>query len=353
MSTSLSLPSTPVGGWKGPDGKLRPEAYGAMLVAALVLCTGLYFWGLILPFLIGLFVDTLHLCYLGGMLAGVLYLLFAKRPRLVFRVLIRKITSLFVAVYPIEIIEDKLLQMKKRKAVFDNQVGLVDGAIQKLQRVIQKNQSDFSTGMSRAAQAHKMATSAADADTAHQLDLQTQLLARKAERRKTANLSYTDLLTKLQGLYKNLKRFSTNIDYLIEDTQDDVDQKKTEYETTQTAFGAFSTAMKIMKGTVTEDDIYDQAFAQIENTVSSQLGMMDHMQELSENFMRGMDIDNGAVDEQALNELNSFEQKLLTPGTDPGLQMVTTDMSKKSVPVPINRTSTHGGSSDFSDLLQS
>ena len=352
MSTNLALPTASVGGWKGADGKLRPEAYGAMLVLLIMVATGVYFWSLILPFLIGLFVDTLHLCYLGVMLAVIGYLLFAKRPRLVFRVLIRKLTSIFVSVYPIEIIEDKLQQMKKKKAAFDNQVGLVDGAIQKLQRVMQHNQSDYNTGMRNAAQAHKMATSTQDAEEAHQLDLQTQLMARKAERRKTANLSYADLLTKLQGLYKNLKRFSTNIDYLIQDTQDDVDQKKTEYETTQTAFGAFSLAMQVMKGSATEEDIYDQAFAQIENTVSSQLGMMDHMQDLSENFMRGMDIQNGAVDEQALNELSAFETKLLTPGTDPALKMVTTDMSQKSAPVLVNRTSTHGGSSDYSDLLQ-
>jgi hypothetical protein len=333
----------------------RPEGKTAMLIYAGIIGVVVFFWGEVSSWVLNMLDNTVHIGFLCGVIGAAAYLVFGKRPQLMFRVLVRKLTSLFVAVYPIEIIEDKLLQMKKKKAIFDNLVGLVKGAIEKLQRIMAKNQNDYNVGMRNAAQAHKMAESQQDSEEAQKLELQKQLQARRAQRRQNANIGYASLLNRLQGLYKFLNRYSNNIDFLIEDTTDDIEQKKTEYETTQTAFGAFKQAMSILKGSTTEEDIYDQAFAQIENTISSQLGMMDHMQELSENFMRGMDIENGAVDQQALDALSAFEQKLLAPSTDPTLKMVTTDMtSKKPVPVPVamSQGTRAVNGDDLSDLLK-
>ena len=349
-NTQLALPDRAMdpASWKGPDGKFRPEFWTAMIVVLMIVGVGTYFWGLVVPFIVGMLIDTVHTAALLGLLFFAGYLVFGNRPRLMWRVILRKLTSLFVAVYPIEIIQDKLLQMKKKKATFDELVGLVRGAIEKLNRVIAKNQKDYATGMAQAAQAHKMAGSSQDSEEAQRMELQTRLQARRAQRRQNANIGYANLLDRLQKMYKFLTRYSANIDFLIEDTQDEIDQKKTEYETTQTAFGAFKQAMSILKGNVTEEDIYDQAFVQIENTISTQLGMMDDMQRLSQNFMDGMDVENGAVDEQALAALTTFEQKLLSPSSDPSFKMVTTDMSKKQ-PVPVS-AKLATGTSDISSL---
>ena len=343
-------------GWKGADGKYRPEFWTACLAATAVGGLVLYFWSILVPWLINMLTDTLHMAYLAGLLIGILYLLFGKRPRLIFRVLIRKLTSLFVAVYPIEIIEDKLLQMKKRKEKMDQMISLVRGAMERLKRVMGKNQNDYTTGMQQAIQAHKMAGTAEDATIAARMELQTRLQARRAQRRQDANIGYANLLERITKLYNFLTRYSDNVQFLVEDTQDEIDQKKTEYETTQSAFGAMKQAMSVIRGNATEEDIYDQAFAQIETTISTQLGMMDDMQRISQNFMDGMDVEKGAVDERALDALNAFEQKLLSSSKDPAFKMLTTDMSKKqSVPVPAKASSVGGGqfnTSEFDDLLK-
>lgn len=354
-NTQLALPDKALdpGSWKSPDGKFRPEFWTALIVIAAIGGLTLWFWGLIVPFIVGMLIDTVHTAALVGVLVAAAYLIFGKRPRLMWRVILRKLTSLFVAVYPIEIIEDKLHQMKVRKAKMDEQIGLVKGSVERLQRVMQKNQADYATGMGRAAQAHKMATSAQDADDAARMELQTRLQARKAQRRQNANIGYASLLERIQKLYKFLTRYSDNIEFLIEDTQDEIDQKKTEYETTQTAFGAMKQAMAVLRGNATEEDIYDQAFTQIENTISTQLGMMDDMERLSQNFMDGMDVEKGAVDEDALKALNAFEQKLLSAGSDPNLKFMTTDMSsKKPVAVPVKTAVAGGAPSGFEDFLK-
>jgi len=326
----------------------RPEGKTAMLIYAAIAAICIFFWGEIVPWLLNMLIDTLHMAYLVGILGAGLYLVFGKRPQLMFRVIVRKLTSLFVAVYPIEIIQDKLLQMKKRRDKMNEQIALVNGSITKLKRVIAQNHADALKGFGMASQAQKMAGSAQDATQQLQMQLAMKQQARKAQRREQSNIGYQSLLERLQKVYSFLTRYAANVDFFIEDTQDEIDQKKTEYETTNSAFGAMKQALAVIKGNATEEDIYDQAFDQIENTVSTQLGMMDDFQRISQNFMNGMDVETGAVDDSALQALNAFEQKALTAGTT-DFQMFTTDQTKKAlpVPIPINGQKTN----EYADLL--
>jgi hypothetical protein len=346
LSTNLSLPtSTDVKSfWSRPEGKM------AILVYAAIIGAGVWFWGTIVPFIVNMLADTLHMVYLAAILVSVLYLAFGKRPQLMFRVLIRKFTSLFVAVYPIEIIEDKLKQMKKRRDKMNDQIALVNGSITQLKRKMAQNASDASKGFGMAQEAEKMAGGAADDETRYRMQLQMKTAANRAQRRQQANIGYASLLERLQKVYKFLTHYATNVDFFIENTQDDIDQKKTEYETTQSAFGAMKQAMSVIKGNATEEDIYDQAFEQIENTVSSQLGVMDDLQRVSQNFMDGVDVQNGAVDDDALKALNAFEQKALTAGGTTDFSMVTTDKSGRS-PVPVLTSGQKSSPGDYSDLI--
>lgn len=306
----------------------------AIGIYAAIIGAGVWFWGSIVPFVVAMLADTLHMVFLGGILVAVLYLLFGKRPQLMFRVLVRKFTSLFVAVYPIEIIEDKLKQMKKRRDKMNDQIALVDGSITKLKRQMDQNASDAAKGFGMAAQAQRMAGATKDEEAQFRMQLAMKKAANQAQRRQQANIGFASLLERLQKVYKFLTHYATNVDFFIDDTQDMINQKKTEYETTQSAFGAMKQAMAVIKGNATEEDIYDQAFEQIENTVSTQLGVMDDLQRVSQNFMDGMDVENGAVNDDALKALNAFEQKTLTAGTT-DFSMVTGDKSGQRAPVPI------------------
>lgn len=306
----------------------------AIGIYAAIIGAGVWFWGSIVPFVVAMLADTLHMVFLGGILVAVLYLLFGKRPQLMFRVLVRKFTSLFVAVYPIEIIEDKLKQMKKRRDKMNDQIALVNGSITKLKRQMDQNASDAAKGFGMAAQAQRMAGATKDEEAQFRMQLAMKKAANQAQRRQQANIGFASLLERLQKVYKFLTHYATNVDFFIDDTQDMINQKKTEYETTQSAFGAMKQAMAVIKGNATEEDIYDQAFEQIENTVSTQLGVMDDLQRVSQNFMDGMDVENGAVNDDALKALNAFEQKTLTAGTT-DFSMVTGDKSGQRAPVPI------------------
>lgn len=326
----------------------RPEGKTALLVLVLIVGSAVWFWGLIVPFLIGLLVDTLHMAYLAGLLAALLYLAFGKRPRLMFRVLMRSLTGIFVSVYPIEIIQDKLAQMKKRRDKMNQQIALVNGSIVRLQRKMADNNADAQKRFGMASQAQRMAGQTQDTEEQFRMQMAMKKQANAAARRQSANIGYAKLLERIQKVYKFLTHYATNVDYFIDDTQDEIDQKKVEYETTMAASSAMKQAMAVIKGNATEEDIYDQAFDYIETSVSTQLGIMDDLQRVSQNFMDGMDIENGAVNDSALKALNAFEQKALTAGnTD--FQMVTGDKTPKAIPAPVKWPVTNH---DFEDLLK-
>jgi hypothetical protein len=322
----------------------------AIAVYALIIGGVLWFSGIIVPFLLNLLIDITHMVYLAGLLAGVGYLVLGKRPRLMFRVLVRKFTSFFVAVYPIEIIQDKLEKMKGRRDKMNEQISLVSASITKLKRIISQNHADALKGFGMASQAQKMAGAAQDENEKLRMDLAMKQQARKAQRREQANIGYQSLLERLQKVYNFLSRYAVNVDFFIEDTEDEINQKKTEYETTNSAFGAMKQAMAVIKGNATEEDIYNQAFDQIENTVSTQLGIMDDYQRISEKFMTGMDVETGSVDASALEALTAFEQKALTAGNS-DFKMFTADKSAKPVPVPVSGQRVVNGST-FEDLLK-
>ncbi len=333
----------------------RPEGKTGMLAIAAIGGAVIWFWGLIVPFLVNMLVDTVHMAYLAGLLAAAGYLVFGKRPRMMYRVIMRSLTGIFVSVYPIEIIQDKLAEMKKRRDKMNEQIALVNGSITKLKRVMAANDADSQKRFGMASQAQKMAAAAQDSEEQYRLQLAAKKAANQAQRRQKSNIGYSQLLEKIQKVYKFLTHYSTNVDYFIDDTQDEIDQKKTEYETTMAASGAMKQAMAVIKGNATEEDIYGQAFDYIENSVSTQLGIMDDLQRVSQNFMDGMDVENGAVDDDALKALNAFEQKALTAGTTDS-KMLTSDTKPVMVPIGKNTTvlsGTYGApGNDYEDLFK-
>jgi hypothetical protein len=350
MAMELPTVDTAKSFWSRPEGKV-----GA-LILLLIAGLGIYEYSLILPWFVTMLEDTVHMVFLGCVLVAMGWLLFSKTSHMMFRVLMRVFTGLFVSVYPIEIIEDKLTEMKKRRDKMNAQISEVSGQIVTLQRVMTKNHQDAVQGFNMAHAAQDQAARASDDAERLRKQLQIQANARKAQRRENANVGYATLLQKLQGIYSFLSKYAAHIDFFIDDTTDEVEQKKIEYKTTNTAFGAMTMAMKVMKGNATEEDIYGQAMDYIESDVSRKLGIMDDLQRVSQNFMDGLDVQEGAVDTQALQALNDYEHKLLTSG-DTELAVMLPGSTPQKVPVARGSVTTmpsfsNSGGDDYSSLLK-
>jgi len=292
----------------------RPEGKTGMIFIVLAAAALVYGWAMIVPFIVSMLADTLHMIYLAAILAAVLWVIFSSRTHLLFRLIMRWITGLIIDIDPIGILKDHLSQMRKRRDLMSQQISNVSGQIQYLKNIIDKNQALANENMRLAAHAKKIATSTADQNEQLRMALQMKAKANQAGRLQKSNLSYQQLLNKLQNIYDLLSKWAVHIDFYIEDTDNEVKQAEIEYKTINTAYRAYRTALSVIKGTGDEKELYNQTMEKLAEEAGRKLGEMEDFQRLAQNFMDTIDLENGAVETEALEKLDAYEQKLLTPG---------------------------------------
>jgi hypothetical protein len=334
--------------WSRPEGKTGMVALG-LLAGALV-----YGWGQIVPFIVSMLADTLHMVFLGAILAAVLFVLFSSRTHLLFRLLMRWITGLIINIDPIGILKDHLSQMRKRREVMAQQISNVSGQIRYLKDIIDKNHELANENMRLAAHAKKIATSTADQNEQLRMSLQMKAKANQAGRLEKSNLSYQQLLSKLQNIYDLLSKWAVHIDFYIEDTENEVKQKEIEYKTINSAFRAYRTALSVIKGNSDERELYNTTMDRLAEEAGRKLGEMEDFQRLAQNFMDTIDLENGAVETEALQKLDAYEQKLLTSGNS-DTAFLLPGATAEPVPVATKNTSSPPpgrSGSDYGDMFK-
>ena len=332
----------------------RPEGKTGMIVLALAAGGVIYGWGKIVPFVVSMLADTLHMVYLAGILAAILFVLFSKRTHLLFRLLMRALTGLIINIDPIGILKDHLSQMRKRRDVMQQQISNVSGQIHYLNDVINKNQALANENMRLAAHAKKIATTSADQNEQLRMALQMKAKANQAGRLQKSNLSYQQLLSKLQNIYDLLTKWAVHIDFYIEDTDNEVKQAEIEYKTINSAYRAYRTALSVIRGTGDEKELYNETMEHLAEEAGRKLGEMEDFQRLAQNFMDTIDLENGAVETEALEKLDAYEQKLLTPG---GTDMPFLLPGATAAPAPVAATKTTEAASaksasDYGDMFK-
>jgi hypothetical protein len=292
----------------------RPEGKTGIIVLVLLAGLGIWGWGSIVGFLVSMMVDTLHLVGLVAALAAILWVLLSKRSHLIFRLLMRALTSVVINIDPIGVLKDRLRQMRQRRDKLEEQISQVSGQIGRLKDVIAQNSADAEKKMRMAAQADKMASAAHDSLEAQRMTFQKTAKARQAGRLQNANITYQQLLNKIQMVYDLLSKWAVHIDFFIEDTQDEVKQEEIKYKTVNAAYRAYKTAVSMIRGNADETELYNETMERLAENASRKLGEIDDFQRVAQGFMDSIDIQNGAVEEQALAKLDQYEQKLLTSG---------------------------------------
>src|SRR5438876_8561673 len=348
-TTPASLSENLKSFWSRPEGKTGMIALGIGGAAVV------YGWGKIVPFIVSMLADTLHMIFLAVILAAVLFVLFSSRTHLLLRLLMRWITGLIINIDPIGILKDHLEQMRKRREVMAQQISNVSGQLQYLKSTIEKNSAMASENMRLAAHAKKIATSTADQNEQLRMTLQMKAKANQAGRLQKSNLSYQQLLNKLQNIYELLSKWAVHIDFYIEDTENEVKQSEIEYKTINAAYRAYRTALSVIKGTGDEKELYNQTMEKLAEEAGRKLGEMEDFQRLAQNFMDTIDLENGAVETEALEKLDAYEQKLLTNGAS-DTAFLLPGATASPVPVPVQSSGAAApasrGASDYGDMFK-
>ena len=280
--------------WRKPEG-----VTGAIVLAALLIGGGY----LVATSLVGIltFLSTTTGLVVGLLTLGmIIFLAIDPKSRALFNYMykstMRWITGLFVQINPIVILKSYVEDLKENLQKMNRQVSKLRGQMHVLKEMIIKNQKEIKSNMDMASKAR-----------ASNKNAQMILKSRKAGRLKDSNIKLEDLYRKMEVLYRVLGKMYENSSILVEDVQDQVMVKETERKALMAGHSAMKSAMNVIKGDNDKKAMFDAALEAIADDVSHKVGEMEQFMDMSESFMKSVDLQNGVFEEEGLKMLEKWE----------------------------------------------
>lgn len=294
----------------------RPEGTVGKVVLLLGGLAAAYGFVQILPFLIAAATNTLRLAILIGAILVVVFIVSDRRVwtlgKLIFQSTMRFLTGLFIELDPIGILKNYIAEMKKNLAIMDEQLGNLNGSIRTLQNQIDTNQKEAEHSLALANQADKKMAGGGLSS----LDQQQFVSAKVTNQRHAASLininkSLTDLRDKLKILYDQLVRWRATAEFQVTDKENRVSEEEMRRKALKKAYSVFQAAKKIFRGDPVANQIYDQTLEYLADDAGQMLGEMEDFNRLANKLMTNMDLETGAINDEAVKQLTEFQQKLL------------------------------------------
>ncbi|MDD5589169.1 MAG: hypothetical protein PHP92_03895 [Candidatus Nanoarchaeia archaeon] len=282
-----------------------------------------------LPFIIILMQNTLHAVLLMGALAVILYVIFDKRARTLvwymYKMIMKKITGLFINLDPIAIIETYVESLQDNLEKMDGQIGNLKGQMSKLKRVIEENNANVKSDL-------EIANKAKQTGKNNIMILKTRQVGRLQE----SNTTLSNLLTRMELLYRVLSKMYENAGVLLEDIRSEVDVKKRERDAIKAGYSALRSAMSIINGDPDKKEMFESAMQNIADDVGKKVGEMERFMEVSKSFMDSIDIQNEIFDDKGMKMLEQWEQEgdSLLLGSDKNVIISETTVQEK-VPIKV------------------
>lgn len=241
-----------------------------------------------------------------------------------FKAMTRRLAGVFVAVYPIEIINEFISKMQTKRIEFKKNKEKIAGA----KREVMESKKEADNEKKAAMNALKYATNAGNQMEAN---LQAQIIAQTSE---TLEKYLEPSLAQLDILYERLTRLDTVIDYKIRGMENQAKNLARQNRTSKTTKGALSSAWAILRGGDADQELYDMAVEYVVDDYRVTMGMVDDFMSSTEDVLNGFDMKTGQWKEAALEQLAELERKeqLLIQKTPEANMIVPTIVQPQQVP---------------------
>lgn len=288
----------------------KREGNTGMILAALGIVGGVAlvfkFLDVILPFINRVLDNLLHTILVGGAIFMIIYVVFIdKRTRnllwYMYKSLCRALTSIFVSVDPIGIIETHMEKAKSHLKNVRVQTSRVRGGIEELQREIKKNANQILN--------NRQLVKAAQESGQKRFEKNAKLAARQTGRLSKQQATYKELLQKMEALYRTLNRVEEAADFLIKDTEDEIKQKKKEREIVSRGHSAIKSAMKLIRPEDDEIHMFNLAMEYMEADIANKVGDIEHAIEVSQGFLDGVDLQNAQFEGEGWELIEKWEKE--------------------------------------------
>lgn len=287
---------TKISPWEKPGGTLGLVVAGGAVAGGAIL---LY---KILPFLITLTTNILTLGMLVAVLAGIAFLISDKRFRktvsMVYFLIMRKITGLIIEIDPIAIVEAKVKEMKEKILVIEKQMGNIKGLITQNQRRVDDKKAELEKQLGMLKQYEQR----------NMLD-RAKVTERQVVRLQGAVERQSKRLEDSKKWMEILKKLKERADLVVVDTENEVNDRKEEYESIKAQHKAFSSIMSIIKGNPDDLEDFTHAMDYMAYDISMRLGEMSNVIDETGGLLSQISVEDGVTSEKAAQLLQKYENE--------------------------------------------
>ncbi len=282
--------------WQRPEGVTGAIFIGAAIAAMIYAAIKSA------ALIVGAISSTLGLVGSLIVLGLIIFIALDKKSRnliwYMYKSVMRSITGIFVKLDPIAILKGYVSDLKENLRKMNRQISMLRGQMHKLQELIINNRKEIQSNLHLASQAKES-------------DMKSVMIlkSRKAGRLKESNMKLEDLYKKMEILYRVLGKMYENSEVMLEDIEDQVEIKEQERKAMHASHSAMKSAMNIISGDKDKRMVFDMALEAIADDVANKVGEMERFMDVSENFMKSVDLQNGIFEEEGLRMLEKWEQE--------------------------------------------
>lgn len=314
--------------WQRPEGSWGKGIIvaGVVGVAAVVL----FFWGLILPFLIGVVGNTIQLAGLIAVLGVLTSPIWSSSVRLwvrnAFQLSVRWGYQTLIAADPIGMLRNNRDEMAKEVTVFEAGVSQLAGSKQRLETDIQTQKDTILHNKSlsdatdrKVAQLRTQAANFTGNDRQEAgLNIQNLTLAKQGYLQAAGIANQTiqteqPILDQTNRMYDQLYRLLNLARFKVSALTQQADMYAKQRATILASQKALGAAGRIIKGDPQQLAVVDQTIEFLNNETADTIGAMKDFNRNSEKYLTDMDVQNDASAADAQKLFDQLESKLGAP----------------------------------------
>jgi len=280
--------------WNTKEGK-----FGTVGMLAVLGLIG-YGFALALPWL--LWFATNLITFIISLTAIVLFfkILFSPNTWALYKIAVRAIAGWIVNLDPIALLEEGIVEMRKRLQEFTGQRAklkgtkrTVDAAIQQNNEIIEKEQ--------RLAQ---LAIRKSDAP-------QAAIHNTEVERKTKRNIKYRAFAETILNLDMLLERVQSMLNLSVQDAINEVEDMKLDMKVTGEVAGAVGAAKAILSGDPSKQALFQRAYETAQTKINNNKGMIDQFIQDIQPLLAAQALDDEAAQDRAREMMKKWEQKLI------------------------------------------
>ena len=279
----------------------KKDSYAAWLVLGGLAFAGIWFWGIILPFLIGMLVDTIHLAILAAVVGVILFCLLDNNIRTgvwyLFKMASRAFTGLVVNIDPIAILHSYISDLEEKRAETSKKIDEVTASEEKLKKQIETNNFEIEKNRKMYAKGQEMGKP--EAALAEYSILAGGLI--------DMNKNLAPMRDKIDKVRIFLEKMYESSGYLITQMNAQVRLKEIEYTAIKSANKAMKSALSIFQGDPDKKAMFDMAIDHIADDMATKVGEMKRAMDMSTSFLDGVDLEKGIAADSGKAAMVNFD----------------------------------------------